>query len=1044
MVRNLHRFSTLTFTKTGAIALMLICLLVSSVQMSAKGNPEPAVTKSSITIQGKVTIDNGSEGLPGVNIFVKGTETGTITDIDGTYEIAVPNESAVLVFSFIGYVSQEVTVGSKRSINVVLVEDAQALDEVVVVGYGTVKKSDLTGSVTTIKKEDFNPGVISSAEQLISGKMAGVQVVQNSAEPGGGISVNIRGVGSINSGNSPLYVIDGLPFSNSNAVTGVGDRFGAPRTQRSPLSSINPADIESIEVLKDASATAIYGARGANGVILITTKNGRKGKMSVNYDGYTGVQNVANKIDMLTGREYYNVINQIIDEGGGSAQDRVENFTGEGTDWLEEVYQPNASIQSHNIGFSGGNETTSYLVSLNYFNQNGLVLNSGFERYGLRLNLEQRATDKFKMGVNISTNYSNDQFTPGGFQLNEHAGVVFAAMHMDPTLSVRDANENYVISSHINIDNPVALANGKRGLGNTFRTFGTVYGEYKLLPSLSAKVNIGGDVANQTNEFYIDRTTLDGNAAGGIASQLHGTSSNYLIEGLLNYNKEVGDNSFSGVVGVTTQKFIISRFSSEARGFPSDATETFNLGLGNPALNVVSSSKVDNTLLSYLGRVNYSLKNKYLLTASMRADGSSRFGENNKFGYFPSVAFGWKLTEEEFFKPLANTMSTMKFRASWGRTGNQEIGNYQSLSTFGTGPVVVYNGQQFTTTEPARIANPDLKWETTEQVNFGIDYGFWDDRLYGSLDWYVKNTSDMLLSLPIPRSSGFTSQLTNIGSIRNTGFEFGLTSRNISKKDFSWTSNLMFTTVKNEVTDLGGISRIITGSAGATSQIAIIEEGLPLESFYGYEVIGIWQENDDFEVTRDPVRPGDIKYRDVNGDGVVNADDRVVLGNSFPNLIWSFGNTFSYKGFELYAFLEGVQGAKMLNNGLVDTYFPAGVRRNRYAEPLLNRWTPENPSNEYPSFVRTSAQGEKRVNSITVEDASYLRLNTVRLSYTFPKFAKNISSLQVYVTGQNLFTKTDYSGMDPAINPNGSANFRIDWNAFPVSRTFTGGISLNF
>lgn len=993
------------------------------------------------TITGQVTTTTDPMGLPGVNIIVKGSTVGTVTDIDGNYSVQVPDQGGTLVFSMIGFESHEEEVGSRTVINVVLNEDISALEEVVVIGYGTVKKSDLTGSVAALKKEDFNSGVITSAEQLIAGKMAGVQVVQNSAEPGGGISVNVRGVGSVNSGNSPLYVIDGLPFTNSNAVTGSGDRFGAPRTERSPLSSINPADIESIEVLKDASATAIYGARGANGVILITTRSGKQGKMVVNYDGYAGAQNVANKIDMLSGRDYQRVINEIIDAGGGSPQDRVNDFSGEGTDWLEEVYVPNAGIQSHNLTMSGGNESTKYMVSMNYFNQEGLIMNSSFERYGVRLNLEHQASERFKTGVNLSSNYSKDGFTPGGFQLNEAAGVVFAAMHMDPTLPVRNENGEYVISSNINIDNPVALAMGKRGTGDTYRTFGTIYGEYQLLPSLSARVNIGADVSNQTRQFYIDRNTLDGNAAGGIASQLQGTSSNYLFEGLLNYNKAFNNHSFNAVAGVTTQKFIISRFSSEARGFPSDATRTHNLGLGNPALNVVSSSKVDNTLLSYLARINYTFNDKYLFTVSGRADGSSRFGQNNKFGYFPSVAVGWKMNEEDFFNPLINTISTFKFRGSWGQTGNQEIGNFQSISTFGAGPVVVFDDLQFSTTQPARIANPDLKWETTEQINFGLDYGLWDDRLYGSLDWFVKNTSDMLLSLPIPRSSGFTSQLTNIGGIKNSGWEFGLTSRNVSKGNFSWVSNLMLTTIRNEVTDLGGISRIVTGSAGATSQIAIIEEGLPLESFYGYEVLGIWQQGDDFESTNDNVQPGDIKYRDVNGDGIVNAADRVVLGNSFPDLIWSFGNTFTYKGFELYVFLEGVEGSSMLNNGLVDTYFPAGVRRNRYAEPLLNRWTESNPSNTYPSFVRTSAQGEKRVNSLTVEDASYLRLNTVRLSYRVPIKGKTFRSMVFNITGQNLFTITEYSGMDPAINPNGSANFRIDWNAFPVARTFTGGIS---
>ena len=993
------------------------------------------------TVKGTVITADDPMGLPGVNVLLKGTTVGTVTDIDGNYSINVPNGNGILVFSMIGFEKQEAEVGSRTIIDITLSEDISALDEVVVVGYGTVKKSDLTGSVSALKKEDFNQGAISSPEQLLAGKMAGVQVVQNSAEPGGGMSINIRGVGSINSGTSPLYVIDGLPFSNSSAVSGAGERFPAPRTERSPLSSINPADIESIEVLKDASATAIYGARGANGVILITTRNGKKGKMKVSYDGYAGVQNVANKINLLDADEYKTIINSIIESGGGSSTDKVSDFQGDGTDWLDEVYNPNAGIQSHNLSMSGGNENTSYLISLNYFNQDGLVMNSSFERYGLRFNLDHKVDEKFHTGINLSSNYSKDQFTPGGFQLNEHAGVVFAAMQMDPTLNVRNADGDYVISQHINVDNPVALANGKRGIGNTYRTFGSIYGEYFFTPEFSFRLNLGGDVSNQQRDYYIDRTTIDGLAAGGIATILHGTASNYLVEGLFNYKKTFDKHSFNAVAGVTTQKFISNRFSSEGRGFPSDATETYNLDLGNPNLNVIGSSKVDNTILSYLARLNYTFNSKYLLTGSIRADGSSRFGENNKFGYFPSVAAGWKINEEDFFSSLEKTVSTLKLRASWGRTGNQEIGNYQSISTFSGGPTVVYDDQQRSSTQPARIANPDLKWETTEQLDFGIDYGLWGDRLYGSMDWYVKNTSDMLLSLPIPRSTGFTSQLTNVGGIKNSGFEFALTSRNINSGKIRWTTNLIFTTLKNEVTDLGGIERIVTGSAGATSQIAIIEEGIPLESFYGYEVLGIWQTGDDFSSTLDNVKPGDIKYRDINGDGKVNTEDRTILGNSFPKFIWSVGNTVSYKGFDLYVFIEGVEGAKMLNNGLIDTYFPAGVRRNRYAEPLLNRWTPENPSNEYPSFVNTSSQGEKRVNSITVEDASYLRLNTVKLSYHFPAKSGIFSAATINLTGQNLFTITNYSGMDPAINPNGGANFRIDWNAFPVSRTFLAGIS---
>lgn len=1022
-LRNFRRYSVMMLLLFGA-------MLLSNISYAQQR-----------TVKGTVTTGDDLLGLPGVNILIKGTTTGSVTDIDGNYSISIPDAGGVLVFSMIGFEKQEAKVGTRSLIDITLLEDISSLDEVVVIGYGTVKKSDLTGSVSVLKKEDFNQGAIATPEQLIAGKMAGVQVVQNSAEPGGGMSINIRGVGSINSGTSPLYVIDGLPLDNSSAVSGAGERFPAPRTERSPLSSINPADIESIEVLKDASATAIYGARGANGVILITTRNGKKGKMKVSYDGYAGVQQVANKIDLLDADEYMTIINSIIESGGGSNTDKVAAYDGDGTDWLDEVYNPNAGIQSHNLSMSGGNEATRYLISLNYFNQNGLVMNSSFERFGLRFNLDHKVDEKFHTGINLSSNYSKDQFTPGGFQLNEQAGVVFAAMQMDPTLNVKDEDGDHVISQHINVDNPVALANGKRGIGNTYRTFGSIYGEYFFTPEFSFKLNLGGDVSNQQRDYYIDRTTLDGLAAGGIATILHGTASNYLVEGLFNYKKSFNKHSFNAVAGVTTQKFITNRFSSEGSGFPSDATETYNLELGKPILNVIGSFKVNNTILSYLARLNYTFNNKYLLTGSIRADGSSRFGENNKFGYFPSVAAGWKINEEGFFSGIEETVSTLKLRASWGRTGNQEIGNFQSISTFRGGPTVVYDGQQRSSTEPARIANPGLKWETTEQLDFGIDYGFWGDRLYGSMDWYVKNTSDMLLSLPIPRSTGFTSQLTNVGGIKNSGFEFALTSRNINSGKFTWTTNLIFTTLKNKVTDLGGIGRIVTGNAGATNQIAIIEEGIPLQSFYGYEVLGIWQTGDDFSTTKDKVNPGDIKYRDTNGDGTVNPDDRVVLGNSFPKFIWSIGNTMSYKGFDLYIFIEGVEGAKMLNNGLIDTYFPAGVRRNRYAEPLLNRWTPENPSNEFPSFVNTNSQGEKRVNSITVEDASYLRLNTVKLSYHFPAKKGIFSAATVNVTGQNLFTITNYSGMDPAINPNGGANFRIDWNAFPVSRTFLAGIS---
>lgn len=995
------------------------------------------------TVKGMVTTADDPLGLPGVNILLKGTKVGTVTDVDGKYSINIPDGSSTLVFSMIGFENQEVDIGTRSLIDVILNEDISALDEVVVVGYGTVKKSDLTGSVGVLKNEDFNAGVITSAEQLLAGKIPGVQVVQNSAEPGGAISVNIRGVGSVNSGNSPLYVIDGLPMDNSLAVSGSGSNFDQ-KTGRNPLASLNPQDIESIEVLKDASSTAIYGARGANGVVIITTKKGFKGGLKTNYDFYLGVQNVSKRLDILNPQEYQSILNSIIESGGGSEGESVQKLQGGGTNWQDEIYQENASVQSHNLSFTGGNEKTQFYAGLNYFDQNGVVKNSSYERFGIRLNLEHKVTNKFVLGTALNSTYTKDTYFPSGFSINEGAGVLYSAYNYDPTISPYSEDGSYNRSSFMTMDSPLALINGKTSSSNGYRTFGTFYMEYLFSKELSARINLGGDINTQQRDTFIDRTTIDGFANGGIATVLTGNRSNYLLEGLINYNKVIDDHSINSVVGITMQRFVSTNLNGTARGFPSDVLKTNNLSLGDPLLYNLSNSRSSNQLLSYLGRVNYVYKNKYLVTASIRADGSSRFGVNNRFGYFPSIAAGWKINEEEFFSGIEETVSTLKLRASWGRTGNQEIGNYQAITTFGNGPIAVMDDKQVKTLDPTRIGNEDLEWETTEQFNIGLDYGFFQDRLQGSIDYYRKNTFNMLLNLPIPTETGFTTQTRNIGSVENFGVEFGLTSTNINLSKFKWTTNLLFNTLKNEVTSIGGIPRIITGSAGFSNQISIIEVGLPLNSFYGYEILGIWQESDDYSTITDNVSPGDFKYRDVNGDGIVNSDDREVLGNSFPKFIWSIGNTLTYRGFELYFFIEGQEGFEMYNGNLAETYFPISFRRNKIAEPLRNRWTPENASNVYPSFVNPLGQGQKSVNSYTVEDASYLRLNTVRLSYNIDVHSKVFNSAKVYITGQNLATWTSYSGLDPAVNPNGGANLRIDFNAYPIARTYMGGVILQF
>lgn len=992
------------------------------------------------TIQGLV-LDEEGKPVPGVTVQLKNNNTiATQTDANGVFNMTIPTGNApILLFRSLGYAEQELTVNTGK-ITVTLKEDLRDLEQVVVIGYGTQKKGDITGSVSSIQSSDFNKGTNTTFDQLISGKAAGVQVIQNSAEPGGGVSVRIRGASSINAGSSPLYVIDGLPIDNAPVVSGGGANFDASRVPRNPLAALNPADIESIEILKDASATAIYGARGANGVVIVSTKKGKEGATSVAYNVSTGIQRVANKIDLLTASEYKDVLNSLIDAGGGAETYRIgENEYA--TDWQDEIFK-SALIQNHSLALSGGTNKTKFYTSFNYFDQQGVVKSSGFQRYSAKLNLQTAITDKLEAGVSLNVSYTRDDYAPGGFGINAESGAIYTTLNFDPTLPVRDANGVYTLSPYLDMDNPLALLEGANALANTYRTFGTAYAKYQIRPGLSAKINVGGDFSSQRRDVYVGRITRVGGPLGGSASILQGVLSNYLAEGTLNYDKQWEKHTVSAVVGATTQRFIADNTNQNARDFPADITGTYNTGLGDQSTYRLGSDRRSNRLQSYLARIHYTFNDKYLLTGSFRADGSSRFGTNNKFGYFPSFALGWKMHQEAFMQGIA-AISNLKPRLSWGQTGNQEIGDYAAITTFSTGPSAILDDQLITSTQPARIANPNLKWETTEQFNVGLDFGLFNERISGSIDYFRKKTFNMLLDLPIPTTTGFTSILSNVGSIRNQGWDFGINAVNL-RGAFGWTSSVNLSLLQNEVLSLGGIGQIITGDAGQTNQVFTIQEGLPVYSFYGYQIDGIWQTGDDFSITRDPVQAGDIKYRDVNGDGVVNADDRTILGNSFPSLTWSFGNNFSYKNWQLSVFLEGVQGVKMLNNNLVDAYFPVQFRRNRFAEPYLNRWTAENPSNVYPSFINPTGQGSKLVNSYTVEDASYLRLRTLTLAYNLPLNKKYLKNLGISFTAENLLTITDYSGFDPAVNPNGGAFNRIDFNAYPMARTFLLGLSVDF
>lgn len=1020
--------------------LFCALMLLISFQIYAKSpQSQSLLQQEKIIVTGTITDAMSETPLTGVTILVEGTSTGTVTNLEGQYAIEV-DPNAVLKISYVGYLTESVNVNNRSKINFSLLDDIESLDEVIVVGYGTQKKSDLTGSISSVSSEELSEGVGASFSELLTGKASGVSVVSAGGEPGGGVSINIRGAASVNASVSPLYVIDGYPMDAGGVATGGGSGFNSSQTDRNPLAGINPSDIESIEILKDASATAIYGARGANGVILITTKKGEEGKCSVTYDGYFGVQEVSKKLDLLSADEYYTELYSLIEAGAGSSSDTdvLDEYDGNGTDWQDLIFDK-GPIQSHNLSIRGGSKKVKYFSSLNYFNQDGVVIESGYKRYGAKTNLIMTPNDKFEAGVNLTANYEYNNFVSNGFGINGESGTVYSAIFYMPIFPVYDEDGEYNVQD-LDMDHPLANAYGKTAYSNTYRTFGNAYLEYEFIPGLKAKVSVGGDNHNGRKDIYIDRTTKKGSAVDGIATVRNATKANYITEGTVSYSKEVDNHSVNAIVGATYQKFYQYSSFQEASGFPSDATLTNNLSLGADSLYEMDSYKACNTLLSYLGRVNYSYNNKYLLTTSLRVDGSSKFGDNNKYGVFPSFSVGWKLNKEDFMQSLP-AISTAKIRIGWGETGNQGIDSYTSKTTYSDGTSAILDGNVMTSTAPTRLANPDLKWETTIQSNIGIDYGFYANRIYGSFDYYIKKTKDMILDRSVPASTGYTTKTENIGSAQSSGWEFAINSHNL-KGDLEWNTSLIISGMSSKVLDLGG-DTIVTGSAGQSTSIFILEEGEELYSFYGYEVDGIWQTDDDFTVTDENVEAGDIKFKDQNGDGEITSEDKTLLGNSIPDFQFTLKNTFDYKNFELSIVVEASHGGQMLDENLVDTYYPVEFLRNKYAEPVLNRWTEDNPSNEYPSLV--NSYGNTQVNSLTVKDASYIKLKTLTLRYNFnPEKLKFVKGLSVYASAENIHTFTKYLGFDPSINPNGNQYRRIDFSAYPSARTIIGGISVNF
>jgi TonB-linked SusC/RagA family outer membrane protein len=1005
-----------------------------------------------VEISGRVT-DEAGACLPAVSVAVKGTSRGTTTDAEGRYRLAVPDGNAVLVFSSVGYEKLEVQSGNRTVVDVVLKTDVKSLDEVVVVGYGTVKKSDLTGSVASISASELKKTQLTSFDQGLQGRAPGVQVTQSTGQPGGGVSIRVRGGNSITGTNEPLYVIDGFPVFNDPGQT-PGVTLGA---KTNPLSSINPNDIASIEVLKDASATAIYGSRGANGVVIITTKRGQTGKAKIDYEGYVASQQVVRMIPMLNARQYAELINEARQNAGIApffSQRSLDSLSTAGTDWQRELFR-SAPMHSHQLTISGGNEQVQYAISGNHLRQEGIIINSGFKRSSLRLNLDANASKLLKVGGSLLFSQTNSRIVPTEGVGTGNPGVIWSAQMYSPLLSVYNPDGSYTYRNiEPPIGNPVAYANGLDDKSLTSRLLSSLYAEFRLMEGLTFKVNGGIDYSNTKESLYIPATIFLGEATKGQGTVGTLQLQSLLLENTLNYQRIFNNkHSVNALVGYTIQNSSQDLVRAASQNYPTDQLGYNDLSFGTTYLAPASGVR-SSKLASYLGRVNYSLNGRYLVTGTIRVDGSTRFGAGNKYGVFPSGSVAWRLIEEPFMQAVENRVSDLKLRLSYGLTGNQEIGLYQSLpllSNFAT----VFGNNLAMGIAPSNIANPDLKWETTAQFDVGVDLALWNNRVTLTADYYRKKTRDLLLNITLPLTSGYASTLKNIGQVSNTGWELGVSTINVDKQ-VRWTTSFNLSGNRNKVLSLGDITQFLSGSGMLQlTNFNIVRVGEPVGSFFGQVNDGIFQSQAEVDASaQKSARPGDRRYKDLNNDGVINGNDRAIIGNAQPKLFGGMTNTLSYKGFELSAFLNFVTGNRILNvnrfrletlgSGSGAGAFP-GTSNNSLN--VLDRWTPTNPSQTvarantvYPGDVLSSYQ---------IEDGSFLRLRNVLLAYNLPtSVAQRIGArlLRVYVSGQNLLTLTKYTGYDPEVSRFGQSalNAGIDFGGYPLAKLYTLGLNLGF
>jgi TonB-linked SusC/RagA family outer membrane protein len=1027
----------------------------------------------SLNIKGTVSDDGGP--VIGATVKVKGASTGAITDFNGNYTISV-KPGSILQFSFLGYKTQEVRVGRQTTVNVTLVADAEVLNEVVVVGYGQMKRADVTGSVVSVNEKAIERSVPTSIDQVLQGRAAGVQIQANSGTPGASTSIHIRGINSLNATNQPIFVIDGV------VVDAAGVDTSDPLSSNNPLASINPSDIVSMDVLKDASATAIYGARASNGVIMITTKRGKAGEATITYDGYVGWQEQAKKLDMMNLQQYATHHNARAAEGIVASSDAFVNVNalGEGTDWQDALFR-RALMTSHNLSITGGNQASTYSISGGYLNQDGIAVGSGYKRLTLRGNTDAQVKKWLKASLSFSLTDSKQE-------VGANNNLIMNALESQPSVAVKSADGSYDGPDDVWMPvNAIALANMRENYNKkmNFRVNGSL--EATLYKGLTLKTELSADY--NLNKFYYYEPdyqfgVLSNNTRTGKWTK---TDTKYWSwRNILTYNNTFAEKHTVNVM--LGQEMSHSHWESQAStatGFLSNAVH--DISAGDVASSTGTGTQINNSLFSYFGRAFYSYDDRYLLTATLRRDGSSRFYKDNRWGWFPSAALAWKVSNEKFMKSTANVINNLKLRLGWGSTGNQNVSDWaymallSSKSTpWGTGVLTANN------------ANPDLKWETTYSYNIGVDLNMFHNRIEFIFDWYYKKTRDLLLQIPLPDYMGSSGNgsaknpWANVGSLRNKGVEMTLNTVNIDKKGFQWRSNFVFSLNRNKVMSLDTESSTIDKTFQVGSDVSTVTRtmvGHPVGQFWGYKVIGRFEKAEDFyykdangkvqavalpegsSIAKDKTWIGDYIFEDINKDGVINNEDETFIGNPLPDFTYGIGNTFSWKGFDLTIFISGSYGNDVINYnrrfledvrsnsnlltsasnyaqlGVIDASLPQDDYRNLYVTNA--------GSTILPRLSASSTNANNRMSDLYIEDGSYLRLQNISLSYTLPKsFIRKIKleNVKVYVNLQNVYTWTNYNGFDPEVGAMyGDALMTgLDYGRYPSPRIYTFGLNVSF